>query len=242
MQMHGRASWLAAAFAAVVSLAAIPGARAEDHSHDGVGLTLALDPGFAVGSGGAGVTLGGSLRFDLGERLGIELSGAYLDRERRESGTSGLASLLVNLASSKEKAVPYLALGGGVYHASFDQMEGRFALPEGVPQGMVQGMFQGQWSPANVDQMRAWLGQMAGAFGQRGMMGGRGGYGDWADLMDGRYGQRSATDAALTVGGGIRIDLGHNLSLTPDARALLVFGDHDTRTLGTFKASLGYRF
>jgi hypothetical protein len=209
---------------AVLGFLAATAVRAQD-------MTVALDPGLAVGSGGGGVTLGGSLRFDFGERLGLEVSGAYLDRERHESGASGLASLLVNLAPAKDKAVPYLAIGGGVYRTRFEGMNGRFDLA---------GM-SGPWQGAEIEELWRYMGQLMGSWATPGMMRGRGGSWDWQDLMDGRF-DGSSTDAALTVGGGIRIDLGHNLSLTPDARALLVFRDGDTKTLGTFKLSVGYRF
>jgi hypothetical protein len=53
--------------------------------------------------------------------------------------------------------------------------------------------------------------------------------------------RESSTDGAVTIGGGIRIDLGHGLFVRPDLRAIVVFGE-DTRTLGVLNVGVGYRF
>jgi hypothetical protein len=61
-------------------------------------------------------------------------------------------------------------------------------------------------------------------------------------LPDGGWGRQSFTDPAMTIGGGVRLDLTPHLSLRPDARALFVFGDGRSATLGMFTLNVGYRF
>lgn len=149
-------------------------------------------------------------------------------------GSSALnlsASLLLNLRTGREKAVPYLAVGGGVYRTSFGMGNSRFTGPMGY--GMMGGAGMmgvgpydaGQW---NYGQMPMFYGNRMGAAGQNGRV----------------YGHRSFTDPAVSVGGGIKVDLGSRLSLRPDARALVVTsgGDRDTYTVGLFTVNFGYRF
>jgi hypothetical protein len=60
--------------------------------------------------------------------------------------------------------------------------------------------------------------------------------------LDGRWQTRPLTDPMLAPGGGARIDLGSRVSLKPDARALVVFGDGDTCTAGLLTVGLGVKF
>jgi hypothetical protein len=53
---------------------------------------------------------------------------------------------------------------------------------------------------------------------------------------------RSFTDPAINVGGGVRFNVNEHLMVRPDIRALVVFADGDTQTLGLFGVQLGYRF
>jgi hypothetical protein len=55
-------------------------------------------------------------------------------------------------------------------------------------------------------------------------------------------GQRSFTDPVVSLGGGLRIDLGSRLYLRPDARALVVVSSDETNTFGLFTVNFGYRF
>jgi hypothetical protein len=41
---------------------------------------------------------------------------------------------------------------------------------------------------------------------------------------------------------GLRFNVNEHLMVRPDIRALIVFGDGDTHTLGVFGVQLGYRF
>jgi hypothetical protein len=56
------------------------------------------------------------------------------------------------------------------------------------------------------------------------------------------WGTRSFTDPAVNLGGGLRFDVTDRLMIRPDARALIVFGDGQTHTLGVFVVHVGYRF
>jgi hypothetical protein len=53
---------------------------------------------------------------------------------------------------------------------------------------------------------------------------------------------RSFMDPAMSVGGGLRFNVNEHLMVRPDIRALIVFADGDTHTLGVFGVQLGYRF
>ena len=229
----------ASGIAAVVALFAVgTGAAAEDQKTEGSGFAVALQGGVATGASETGITLGGAMTYDVSPRLSVEVTGGYFDRGRGESGASGLASLLVNLRPAGEKVVPYLAVGGGVYHTSFSGPDWMDALRDfDMPPGFE--MPGGFTMPGGFDGGRfaGWRDAIAGMCGPRG---GRDGC-SWLE-GDGLRGLReSSTDGAMTFGGGIRIDLGHGLFVRPDLRAIVVFGQ-DTRTLGALNVGVGYRF
>lgn len=58
----------------------------------------------------------------------------------------------------------------------------------------------------------------------------------------GRWGARDFTDPALSLGGGLRFNVSERVMVRPDARALVVFSDGDTHTIGVFVVHVGYRF
>ncbi len=58
----------------------------------------------------------------------------------------------------------------------------------------------------------------------------------------GQWGTRDSTDPALSIGGGLRFNVTDRLMVRPDARALVVFGDGLTHTVGVFIVHVGYRF
>ena len=152
----------ASGIAAVVALFAVgTGAAAEDQKTEGGGFAAAFQGGVATGASETGITLGGAVVYDVSRRLSVEVTGGYFDRGRGESGASGLASLLVNLRPAGEKVVPYLAVGGGVYHTSFSGPDWRdalrdfdlppgFEMPDGFPRagGFTHGGFT---MPAGFD-------------------------------------------------------------------------------------------
>jgi hypothetical protein len=50
------------------------------------------------------------------------------------------------------------------------------------------------------------------------------------------------TDPAVSVGGGLRLDLTNRVYVRPDVRAVSVIGGGDIYTVGSFTISVGYRF
>jgi len=179
-----------------------------------------------------GAALGGVLVRDLTSRLSAEASASYLGRGMGSNGLSASAALLVHLRPTDEKAVPYLAAGGGFYRASFDMGSDRFSGPMDMGGSMMggSGMMGMGWTGA--DQWD--FGQMPHFYGARlaGQPGGEAPY----------SGRRSFTDPVVSLGGGIRIDLGSRLYLRPDLRALVVVSGGETDTSGLFTVNLGYRF
>jgi hypothetical protein len=166
-------------------------------------------------------------------------------------------SLLVNLLTDR-RANPYVAVGGGIYRASFDLDNRRFlgmmgSLPTGaqiVPTGGGWGMMGGapggysggagwmmdnfRWNDATWSGPHYTSGQMPMFYANR--------LGAMMVPADGRWGERTFTDPALTFGGGVRLDVTRSLYVRPDVRALMVVADGDTFTVGTFSVGLGYRF
>ncbi len=122
-----------------------------------------------------GGTVGGTLTVDLTERVGVETRGTYA---RRGYGTSAVdlsASLLVNLTGADRRAVPYVAIGGGLHREAFDLgnrgLFGRMggSYPSGTAMVPVQGtnqfgMMWGNWAPTSGTGTYQW--------GYGGMMGG----------------------------------------------------------------------
>jgi hypothetical protein len=217
----------------VLGLVAVAGsavAGEEGGEPGALGTAFYLQAGASSGSGNmgmAGGALGGSLVVDVAPRLSIEASGAWLGGGMGASDLTGSAALLLNVRRGG-KAVPYLALGGGVYRS--DSTGGSM---------MGAGMMNS--SSSSMMGERRGAGSMMGGFGQGGMMGFDGGRMGSAGDGDARWG--ASTDPAVSVGGGLRIDVGSRVFVRPDARALIVLSEGgDSRTVGLFTASVGYRF
>lgn len=86
-------------------------------------------------------------------------------------------------------------------------------------------------------------GSMMPTFGMMGM--GRDFYGERLARMGvegASSGRRAFTDPAVSLGAGLRIDLGSRLDLRPDGRALVVISGGETHTVGVFTVNVGYRF
>jgi hypothetical protein len=211
----------AAVVAAVTVLAASAFADdGTDHS-----TTVSLTTGVGAGSSETGIVLGGTVLQELSSRLSLEAAGSYLDRGRGAEALHFAGSLIFNIRPATEKAVPYIALGGGAYHFSVDrEMWDRGGMDMGGRPGMGAMPGRPGFIPPGVwDQMQQWLRQ--------------GGHGD-----ERPFAGRTSTSFALNAGGGLRIDVGSHVVLRPDARALVVFGEGGTRTLGVFTLNAGYRF
>jgi hypothetical protein len=60
--------------------------------------------------------------------------------------------------------------------------------------------------------------------------------------MGGAGETRSFTDRTVSLGGGVRFNVIEHLMVRPDIRALVVFANGETDTVGVFGVQLGYRF
>lgn len=197
-------------------------------------MAVYMQAGYSSGSWDmGGAALGGVFVRDFTSRLSVEASAAYLGHGMGSNGLSAAAALLVHLRPPREKAVPYLAAGGGLYRASFDMGNGRFNGPMSMGGSMMNGF--GMMGLGSAPAGTSWnYGQMPHFYGSRLANG---------TTTQGPYGgDRSFTDPAISLGGGIRIDVGARLYLRPDARALVVTSGEETSTVGIFTVNLGYRF
>jgi hypothetical protein len=225
-------------------------------------VSLGVVGGASAGSGNAGGLGGLILGFDLNDRVTLETRGVLLARGPAQMGLDANASLLVDLLADR-KAVPYVVVGGGLYRAMFDfGNQGVFGMmTSGVPAGsQIVALPQG-WG-AMPGMMGSWsAGQ---TFGSGWMMGGFAWNGTaatgptftgsqmpmfYARRMgaltvpaSGRWHMVGFTDPALSLGGGVRIDVTPSLYVKPEVRALTIIGGGDTYTIGSATFSVGYRF
>jgi hypothetical protein len=190
--------------------------------------------GVSTGASETGPLLGAAFSVGLTPRLTFEVQGAWLDRGPGAMGGVGFGSLLVNLVDPDRAFVPFAAVGGGIYHASFDMgrhgMFGRFSWMDGPGMGAT---WYGPGAMAGAGPL-PWPDHVPQFYARR--------LGSVTPPLDGRWPTRSFTDPMVAVGGGARIDLGRRFFLRPDARALVVFGDGDTQTIGMLNVGLGIRF
>ena len=236
------------AAAAILALAT-PSALAQESPRSAVSFAS----GIGTGASDVGPALGGTFLFDLTERFAIEGQGTFLSRSGGDDLTLG-ASLLVNLLGSRRAVAPYAAVGGGLYRASYDLDNPRFLGAPGpqFPAGSMwctapgQGFVSGpQFGPhmgaafmpgaCPADAAGYWgTGEMPRFYARR--------LGPMAFPGSGGWDIRHFTDPAVSVGGGIRIDIANHLELRPDLRAVMALADGDTHTRGVFVLNLGYRF
>ncbi len=221
--------------ALTVALATPAGAQPAPLVPDRPAASIGVVGGFSAGSGDAGGSVGLNLAFDATDRIGVEARGIAMGRGSGAMGLEATGTMLFTIASTP-KAAPYAAVGGGVYRAGFDMdnaaMLGALGSQFGpgtmmVPVQGTSGFMMGSGTVFNDSHMPAFyanrLGQMAVP-------------------ANGHWGMRSFTDPALTVGGGIRLDVTRRFYVRPDVRALVVFDDGDRLTLTAMTLALGYRF
>lgn len=225
------------ALVALTGCAAISLAAAADENQPGGGTrrTAAyMQAGYSSGSSDmGGAALGGMLVRDLTSRLSVEGSASYVGHGMGSNGLGASAALLVHLRPTHEKAVPYVVAGGGLYRASFDMGNGRFNGPMNMGRSRMNGFGMMGVNSMAADTPRDY-GQMPHFYARR--LANRG------ENEGPRSGHNSFTDPAISLGGGIRIDVGSRLYLRPDARALIVTSSGDSATVGVFTINLGYRF
>lgn len=206
--------------------------------------------GVATDSAETGVAAGGALLFDLHERISLEGQGTYLKRGEGADGYTLQGSVLVNLLPASGSLVPYAAIGGGFYHVSFDLDTPRFLGPAGtqfasgtrlcLAPGSGFGFGPGPGFGSGTGTCPATVGGYWGVGSLPLFYARRLGALDFP--RGGQWGARDFTDPALSLGGGLRFNVSDRWMVRPDARALVVFGDGHTHTVGVFVVHLGYRF
>jgi hypothetical protein len=191
--------------------------------------------GLSTGASETGPLVGAVVSKGLTPRLTIEGQAAWLDRGPGMNGATAMGSLLVNLVDPDQSIVPFLALGGGIYHMALDMdrpgMFGRYGWMDGP--GMMGSMWYGPGAMVGTGPL-PWPDHVPQFYARR--------LGGVTPPLDGRWHMRSFTDPMVVLGGGVRIDLGPRFFVRPDARALMIFGGGDTTTVGTFNIGLGVRF
>lgn len=174
--------------------------------------------GASLGSGHTGAAAGLTLSVDLGDRVALEGRSVYFDRGPGQSAMDVNASVLVDLLVGR-RVVPYVSVGGGLYRAMFDLGNQRFS-------GMMGGFTAGTYTAGMGGMPAFYAGRVAAL----------------ATPIGGRWHMQGFTDPAVSVGGGLRLDLTNRLYVRPDVRAVSVIGDGDTYTVGSVTISVGYRF
>lgn len=205
--------------------------------------SLAVAPGVATGSSDTGVAIAGAISFDLTDRVTVEGTVGMADRGAGAGAMYATGSLLLPLLPSGYRAVPYVAVGGGLYRAMFDLNHQRFFggmgstyAPGTTMTPLTTGMhgFGMMGGGSNQALGTFYPGQMPAFYAQR--------MGVMSVPANNAWGMRGFTDSAISVGGGVTIGLTDHLFLRPDARALIVFGNGDRYTIGLVTVGLGYRF
>jgi hypothetical protein len=205
--------------------------------------TVSFVTGFSVGSDEVGPLAGGTLSAGVNSWLSLEGSAGFADRGPGVNGVYALASAVFNLRPASNRIVPFASVGGGLYHAEFDmgnrEMFGQLG-------SQVEEMMFGF-----LGEYQAWLRmhvnttgpqtvrlpvprQMPQFYANR--------IGTMMLPENGRWGRRSFTDPATSIGGGAVIRLSERVVLRPDARAILIFNDGDTNAVGLVNLGIGFRF
>jgi hypothetical protein len=217
---------------------------AEPDTNVGSNSLAYLQAGYSAGGHGRdGAAIGGQFVQAISPRFALEVAGSHVPgRGMRAGATSATLGVLFHLRAPSAKAVPYLALGGGIHHGpelGQGAMRGPGWESGGYPGGMM-GNGPGYGPPGSGNGPRPGmpmygLGPGSGPYGTRS--------GAFMGTGSGRgYADETSTDPAFLAGGGIRIDLGSSLFLRPDARATIVVSDDDTRVVATWALSIGYGF
>jgi hypothetical protein len=188
--------------------------------------TLSFGIGLAVGATEAGAALGLGVDHLVANRLSLQVAVGYLDRGLRAQAWTAHAGVRLDLADKGADTTPFLALGAGVYHASFDRIGYGMSLEGGAACMGATGAAACYADMPRFYAQRMWSDR-----------------GTWSD--GGRTWwppRREFTDPTVVVGAGVRWNVTPQLAVVPDARALLVFGDGDSDALGIFTLNVAYRF
>lgn len=205
--------------------------------------SLAIVPGVSTGSSDTGVAIAGAISFDLSDRATVEGTVGVADRGPAARAGYAIGGLLLHLLPSSHRAVPYVAVGGGLYRARFDLNHRRFFGGMGSTYAPGTAMTPLTTGMHGFGMMAGGSNQALGTFypGQMPTFyAGR--MGAMSVPANNAWGMRDFTDPAVVIGGGVTIGLTEHMFLRPDARALLIFGDGDRHTIGLVTVGLGYRF
>lgn len=205
--------------------------------------------GLANGSADTHGSVGGTASVELSERAAIEGTVLYFDRGPAASAFALTGNIRVNLFTGR-RVTPFVVGGGGIYHTRFDLDDARYLGPVGAnvrPGSLYCTGVQGRtgpgfgapsWSGTGTCPTGAagyWaVGDLPNFYARR--------LGNLTVPANGQWGQRSFTDPAVTVGGGLTIRLTDHWSLRPAGRALIVLRDSHADTLGVYDVSASYRF
>lgn len=219
-------AWARVGITAVLACAASAGAEERTATPRSNGIFLSAQAGFSTASPHmSGAAVGAALARDLGPRLALEVSGTYLDRGSGASAASLTSSLLVRLAPRRDKAVPYLAVGGGLYRTVFDTRDPRFS---GARISGVMGT--GRYRHTMPSSPPGWdLGQAPDFYGSR-----------LADAIarEGRT-NVSFSDPTFSIGAGMWVRLGGSWSVRQDARAQVISRAGRAYTVAVFTLQIG---
>lgn len=235
----------------VVTASGVAGAQPASPSPSGSQRTsVGLLAGFTGGSGDTGGSIGGLAAFDLTDGVAVEGRGIYMQRGRGTMGFELTGTMLLTVARGN-KAAPYVAVGEGLYRARFDLGDDRFLGRMGsqfaagsrfVPIHGMSGF--GMMSSGMTFNGNVWTGPWTGPTfsGSQMPMFYTNRLGQMMVPADGRWGTLAFTDPALTLGGGLRLDVTDQLFVRPDVRALVVFDHGNRMVLTTATVGVGYRF
>lgn len=235
-------------FNALLVLAALSLSAAAATAQTDSRIAVSGSVGAATDSADTGVAAGGALLFDVHERISLEGQGTYLRRGEGADAFNVSGSVLINLLPVGESIVPYGAVGAGVYHVSFDLDRPRFLGPAGTQfaagttvcpaSGSGFGFGPGPGFGSGTGTCTGggyWgVGALPNFYARR--------LGALPFPRGGAWGARDFTDPVVNVGGGVRFNVTERLMVRPDARALIVFAEGETHTVGVFVVHLGYRF
>ena len=213
--------------------------------------TVSASLGGASTSADTGLAIGGAIVVDIHRWFSVEGEGIYADRGPGANALTLTGSVLANLLPLGRRVVPYAAVGGGLYRASFDLAHQRFmggitggfgpgtqicAAPgtSGPGPGAGGGFGPGTGTCPN-DLNWSWgVGELPNFYGRR--------LGVLSVPAGLAWETRTFTDPSLSLGGGVRFDVTNHFIIRPDVRALLVFAEGDTHMVGRFGVNVGYKF
>ena len=207
-----------------------------------VSTSFALAPGLTTGASDTGAAIAGSISVEVARRLTLDGSVGMAGRGPGAGAGFAVGSLLLNLLPSGHRAVPYLAIGGGLYRAMFDLNHQRFFggmgstyAPGTVMTPLTTGMHGFGMMGGNSNQTLGtfYPGEMPAFYAQR--------MGVMSVPANNAWGMRGFTDPAVSIGGGVTIGLTEHWFLRPDARALVVFVNGGSSTVAVVTVGFGFR-